>query len=92
MDETGVPLHPLLAGRWSPARFDPEHVVSGAELASLLEAARWAPSAGNSQPWSFLAGGRGETVPVCLVRYLARSSARAPPAPRCSPRASVDRP
>jgi len=76
VDETGVPLHPLLAGRWSPARFDPEHVVSEAELASLLEAARWAPSAGNSQPWSFLAGRRGDPVHARLVRYLAGSSAR----------------
>jgi len=76
VDETGVPLHPLLAGRWSPARFDPEHVVSEAEFASLLEAARWAPSAGNSQPWSFLAGRRGDPVHARLVRYLAGSSAR----------------
>jgi nitroreductase len=76
VDETGVPLHPLLAGRWSPARFDPEHVVSEAELASLVEAARWAPSAGNSQPWSFLAGRRGDPVHARLVRHLAGSSAR----------------
>jgi nitroreductase len=76
VDETWVTLHPLLAGRWSPARFDPEHEVSEAELASLLEAARWAPSAGNSQPWSFLAGRRGDPVHARLVRHLAGSSAR----------------
>ena len=76
VDETGVTLHPLLAGRWSPARFDPEHEVSEAALASLLEAARWAPSAGNSQPWSFLAGRRGDPVHARLVRHLAGSSAR----------------
>ena len=80
MEETGVPLHPLLAGRWSPARFDPEHEVTEAELASLLEAARWAPSAGNSQPWSFLAGRRGDPVHGRLVRHLAGSSARWAPA------------
>ncbi|WP_042366325.1 nitroreductase family protein [Streptacidiphilus neutrinimicus] len=52
-------VHPLLAERWSPRSFDPEHVLSEAELASLVEAARWAPSARNRQPWRFLAGQRG---------------------------------
>ena len=80
MESIGVALHPLLAGRWSPARFDPDHQVSEAELASLLEAARWAPSAGNSQPWAFLAGRRGDPVHTRLVRHLAGSSARWAPA------------
>jgi len=44
-------LHPLLAGRWSTRAFDRDHVLSDGEVTRLLEAARWAPSAGNSQPW-----------------------------------------
>jgi len=51
-------LHPLLATRWSPRAFDPTTELSAAELASLVEAARWAPSADNSQPWRFVVGPR----------------------------------
>jgi nitroreductase len=69
-------LHPLLAARWSPTTFDSGHDASEADVASLLEAARWAPSAGNSQPWSFVAGRRGDAVHARLVRHLAGSSAR----------------
>ncbi len=74
------PLHPLLASRWSPTTFEPAAGVTTAELESLLEAARWAPSAGNSQPWAFIVGRRGEPEHDRLVRHLARSSARWAPA------------
>jgi len=69
-------LHPLLAARWSPTAFDVAHEASEDDVAALLEAARWAPSAGNSQPWSFVAGRRGDAVHARLVRHLAGSSAR----------------
>jgi len=52
---TSVPVHPLLAERWSPRAFDPTP-LSDDDLAALLEAARWAPSAMNHQPWRFLVG------------------------------------
>ena len=39
-------LTPLLAFRWSPRAFDPSAELTADEAASLLEAARWAPSAG----------------------------------------------
>jgi nitroreductase len=71
----GVTLHPLLEARWSPTVFDASHVISKGELESLLEAARWAPSAGNSQPWAFIVGRRGDTTHERLVRHLAQSSA-----------------
>jgi nitroreductase len=71
-----LPLHPLLGGRWSPTSFDPSHVVSEDEVTLLLEAARWAPSAGNSQPWAFIVGRRGDTTHSRLVAHLAGSSAR----------------
>jgi nitroreductase len=57
---TQVPLHPLLAGRWSPRGFNGAHALAPEQLTALLEAARWAPSAMNSQPWRFLVANRGE--------------------------------
>jgi nitroreductase len=56
---TSVPLHPLLAERWSPRAFDPEHALTEGDLVPLLEAARWSPSANNSQPWRFAVTLRG---------------------------------
>ncbi|MEH0938236.1 nitroreductase family protein [Micromonospora psammae] len=53
-------LTPLLAFRWSPRAFDPDAELTGDEAASLLEAARWAPSVGNSQPWRFALGHRDD--------------------------------
>ena len=70
------PLHPLLARRWSPTMFDESHNARSAEVKSLLEAARWAPSAGNSQPWAFITARRGDAVHTRLLRHLAPSSAR----------------
>jgi nitroreductase len=67
-------LHPLLAGRWSPTRFDPAHRVSDHEVELILEAARWAPSAGNSQPWAFIVGTRETDVHARLLAHLAGSS------------------
>ncbi len=69
-------LHPLLSSRWSPTTFDRSTDVTAAEVESLLEAARWAPSAGNSQPWAFILGCRGEPEHERLVRHLAKSAAR----------------
>ena len=69
-------LHELLASRWSPRDFDAGHVVTEDEVDLLVEAARWAPSAGNSQPWSFVVGRRGDAAHARLVAGLAPSSAR----------------
>lgn len=73
---THATLHPLLAQRWSPTSFDESHEVRDDEVDILLEAARWAPSAGNSQPWAFVTARRGDDVHARLVRQLAPSSAR----------------
>ncbi|GGA66133.1 nitroreductase [Pseudoclavibacter endophyticus] len=56
---TSAPIAPLLAARWSPKGFDPTHVLSDEQLTSIVEAARWAPSMQNSQPWRFIVGRRG---------------------------------
>jgi nitroreductase len=69
-------IHPLLAARFSPYKFDPAGAVDDATLELLLEAARWAPSAGNSQPWGFLPVRPGEPAYDRVVPHLARSSAR----------------
>ncbi|NEW54929.1 nitroreductase [Nocardia cyriacigeorgica] len=69
-------LHPLLAQRFSPDRFDPAGTVGDEELELLLEAARWAPSAGNSQPWAFFPARPCEPEHDLLIRHLAASSAR----------------
>ncbi|MGF6758395.1 nitroreductase family protein [Paraburkholderia sp. GAS334] len=50
---TTVPIHELLASRWSPRAYSSEP-VSRDQLHSVLEAARWAPSSYNAQPWRFV--------------------------------------
>lgn len=50
---TDHPIHPLLAERWSPYAFD-DRPVPAADLCSLFEAARWAPSSYNEQPWRYI--------------------------------------
>jgi nitroreductase len=51
------PIHDLLRRRWSPRAFSSQS-VSPAQLASLLEAARWAASCFNQQPWFFVVATR----------------------------------
>jgi nitroreductase len=58
--ETSVPVHPLIAARWSPRALDPDGKVTDEQLRAVLEAARWAPSNGNTQPARFLVGRRGD--------------------------------
>jgi nitroreductase len=53
--DTSVALHPLIAERWSPRALDRTPLADD-EVTALLEAARWAPSANNHQPWRFLVG------------------------------------
>jgi len=47
-------IHELIQHRWSPRAFDASRPVPRAELLRLFEAARWAPSSRNEQPWRFL--------------------------------------
>jgi nitroreductase len=53
------PVDPLFLERWSPRAFDGSDIPQE-DLLTLFEAARWAPSAFNSQPWRFLYARRGE--------------------------------
>jgi nitroreductase len=73
-------LLPLLRDRRSVRAYDASHRLADDELRTLLEAARWAPSAGNSQPWAFLVGRRGSAAHELFVEHLAGSTRRWAPA------------
>ena len=51
---TRVKIHDLIQARWSPRAIAPDKDVSHEDLIALLEAARWAPSCFNDQPWRFI--------------------------------------
>ena len=51
--DSTYPIHDLMKRRWSPRAFA-ERPVEHEKLRSMFEAARWAPSALNAQPWSFI--------------------------------------
>lgn len=65
------PIDDLLARRWSPRAFA-DRPVERDKLLSLLEAARWAPSSNNEQPWHFIVATKDEAqefdrLLACLV-------------------------
>jgi nitroreductase len=51
--QTQFPILPLLAERWSPIAYS-DRPVESEKLERLFEAARWAPSSSNEQPWIFI--------------------------------------
>jgi nitroreductase len=53
------PINEFIQGRWSPRAFS-EQTISKEDLHVLLEAARWAPSCYNDQPWHFIVATREE--------------------------------
>lgn len=53
-----APVDPQFTQRWSPRAFTGEPMAAS-ELMSLFEAARWAPSTSNTQPWRFVYGLQG---------------------------------
>ncbi len=50
---TDFPIHKLIARRWSARAFSTK-IVEKSKLLSILEAARWAPSSRNEQPWRYI--------------------------------------
>lgn len=56
---TEYPIHELIERRWSPRAFAPTPVEEE-KLQRIFEAARWAPSSSNVQPWRFLLTRNGE--------------------------------
>ena len=79
--ETAVEIHDLIAERRSPRSLDETADMSSEDLLGILEAARWAPSANNFQPWQFVAGKRGDEnfnfLLECLVPFNQSWSKRA---------------
>ncbi len=76
------PIHDLLAQRWSPRAFD-ERLVDVSLLQSLFEAARWAPSSNNEQPWRFIMASKDHQTDwnrlfECLAEGNRRWALRAP--------------
>src|SRR5262245_61390788 len=55
------PILPVIAERWSPYAYDPRP-VEREKLLSCLEAARWAPSSYNEQPWTFILAERADAA------------------------------
>jgi nitroreductase len=68
--QTSSPVLDVLAGRWSPRAYDVDAPIDERVLASALEAARWSPSANNSQPWRFIVARRGTEAHGVLVDAL----------------------
>jgi len=53
------PVHELIQNRWSPRAFS-DKPITAEVLRSLFEAARWAPSSNNEQPWAFIVSTKNE--------------------------------
>ena len=60
--DTAVPVNEVIAVRRSPRSFDASASIANVDLVAILEAARWAASAFNGQPWRFYVGKRGDST------------------------------
>ncbi|MBW9095725.1 nitroreductase family protein [Microbacterium jejuense] len=69
--ETDAPIIDILAERWSTRIFDRDAVIDEAALASALEAARWAPTAANTQAWRVIVARRGSDSHAAVLAALA---------------------
>lgn len=79
---TDAPVHELIKNRWSPRAFS-EQPVQPDVLRSLFEAARWAPSSNNEQPWAYLVATKDDAenfakVLGVLVEFNVSWAKRAP--------------
>ncbi len=68
--ELDYPVHELISARWSPRAYDTKPVESE-KLQRIFEAARWAASASNLQPWYFMVGFKGDKVYDSIFATLA---------------------
>ncbi len=67
--ETTLDLSPVIKNRWSPRAFD-SRPVEERKLQAVLEAARWAASAFNEQPWRFVVGRKGDEKYDIILQSL----------------------
>jgi nitroreductase len=63
-------IHEILRKRRSGRAYDASRAVSKSDIDALLEAARWAPSGNNIQPWRFVIGVKGTPVYDALFELL----------------------
>lgn len=72
---------PIFHSRWSPRSFS-DRAVSSADLAKVFDAARWAASSYNEQPWRFLVGAKGsatyEKILASLIPFNQSWAGKAP--------------
>lgn len=72
---------PILLNRWSPRAFS-SRPVEAAHLARLFEAARWAPSSYNEQPWRYIVGLKGtptyDKIAAALIGFNQAWASKAP--------------
>ncbi|MTA26138.1 MAG: nitroreductase [Actinobacteria bacterium] len=78
--ETQYPILDVLASRRSPRAYDGDATLTMDDLGPAFEAARWAPSANNLQPWSFIVGYRGDDVHAKISETLSGFNADWAPA------------
>lgn len=75
------PIHSLIESRWSPRVFS-DKKISRKTLHMLFEAARWAASSNNAQPWRFIYAYKGETgydkLYSCLMEFNQSWAGNAP--------------
>jgi len=79
---TSAPIHDIISHRWSPRAFD-SRPVEPEKLRSLLEAARWAASSYNGQPWFFIVATKDDPenfqrVLDCFVEFNKNWARHAP--------------
>lgn len=72
--QSSVPIQPLLLSRVSSRAFSETDRLTEDELKALFEAARWAPSCYNNQPWRFIYTRRGEKEWDTLFNVLEESN------------------
>ena len=67
--QSEYPIQPQFLDRWSPRAFS-DRPVTETDVLTVLEAARWAPSASNLQPWRFIYAIKGEPEFDTLLSLL----------------------
>lgn len=72
--EVSQQISDLIVRRWSPRAFDEHRSVGREQMLALLEAARWAPSCFNEQPWRYLVFDGSDTEALrnaraCLIGF-----------------------
>ena len=77
---SGAAIDEMFTDRWSPRGFDPQP-LSEAQVGQLFEAARWAPSCFNEQPWRFYYATRAADREAYLSALVPRNQLWAKRAP-----------